>query len=445
MVFLTAQGGILGPFCWLLGKILNFIYQGLASVGVENLALCIIIFTLVVKLILLPLTIRQQKGSKINQLIQPELQKVQKKYRNKTDQESMLKQQQEMQEVYRKYGTSMTNGCLTSFIQLPIIYALYRVIYNIPAYVPEIKNLYAPIAEQILKVNDYAQTLSTFVTDNKISTASKAINTLSKLDAGNVTNNNIVDVISQFSTTQWNTFSELLSGNTDLVNAITSNVPQIDHLNKFILGINISEAPGWRFFVESMVNGEVVKTFNWALIIPIAAALFQFLSTKILQTPQADAGGNDQAAAQSAAMMKSMTYTMPIMSLFFCISLPAGIGIYWTISALISFLIQLGVNIYYDKIADKDKILEKQMEKAKKKNKGKKKKSFMEKMMEAAGNAEATSSSNSVAGTSLKNYTSSSSGNDNQTPTYRKGSISSKANIMQQYNNAGSSQKGKEE
>ena len=140
MVFLTAQGGILGPFCWLLGKILNFIYQGLSAGGIENLALCIIIFTFVVKLILLPLTLRQQKGSKINQLIQPEIQKVQKKYKNKTDQDSMLKQQQEMQEVYRKYGTSMTNGCLTSFIQLPIIYALYRVIYNIPAYVPEIKS-----------------------------------------------------------------------------------------------------------------------------------------------------------------------------------------------------------------------------------------------------------------------------------------------------------------
>ena len=73
MVFLTAQGGILGPFCWLLGKILNFIYQGLSAGGIENLALCIIIFTLVVKLILLPLTLRQQKGSKINQLIQPEI------------------------------------------------------------------------------------------------------------------------------------------------------------------------------------------------------------------------------------------------------------------------------------------------------------------------------------------------------------------------------------
>ena len=425
MVFLTAQGGFLGPFCWLLGKILNLIYEGFASIGIENLALCIIAFTVVVKLILLPFTLRQQKGTKINQYIQPEIQKIQKKYKNKTDQESMLKQQQETQEVYRKYGTSMTSGCLLSFIQLPIIYALYRVIYNIPAYVPAIKQLYTPIAEQILKVNDYSTILSTFVSDNKINTASRAINTLSKLDAGAVTDNHIIDVISQFSLSQWESFGNLVTEHTGLIDAIATNVPHINNLNQFILGINISEAPGWKI--------------SWALLIPITAALFQFLSTKVMPAPQTD--NSDPTAAQTAAMSKSMLYTMPIMSLFFCITLPAGIGIYWSMSALISLLIQVGINIYYDKIADMDKILEKQMEKAKKKKK-KNKKSFMEKMMEAAGAAESTSNSaNSVAGTNLKSYNNTSSANS-ETVTYRKGSIASKANIMQQYN---TNQKNKEE
>lgn len=426
MVFLTAQGGILGPFCWLLGKILNLIYEGLSAIEINNLALCIIVFTIVVKLILLPFTLKQQRGAKINQYIQPELLKIQKKYKNKTDQDSMLKQQQETQEVYRKYGTSMTNGCLLSFIQLPIIYALYRVIYNIPAYVPAIRELYVPIAEQIRKVEGFATTLSTFVTDNKISTAGKAIKTLSNLDVNAVTDNNVIDVISQFSMTQWETFEKLFTNNTDLVNIISTNVPQINDLNQFILGINISEAPGWKL--------------SWALIIPISAALFQFLSSKVMQTPQ-QTDTSDPTAAQSAAMMKSMTYTMPIMSLFFCVTLPAGIGLYWTMSALISFLIQLGINLYYDKIADMDKILEKQMEKAKK-SKKKNRKSFMEKMMEAAGAAEETNSStNSVAGTNLKNYSSTSSDN-NGSVGYRKGSIASKANIMQQYN---TNQKNKEE
>ncbi len=430
MVFLTAQGGFLGPFCWLLGKILNLIYQGLSSIGINNLALCIIIFTLVIRLILLPFTLRQQRGAKINQFIQPEIQKIQKKYKNKTDQDSMLKQQQEIQEIYRKYGTSMTNGCLLQFIQLPIIYALYRVIYNIPAYVPAIKNLYTPIAREITKLADYTTTLTNFVSDNKITTASRAIKTLSGLDASSVTDNNIIDIISQFSSTQWDTFKNMLTGNEGLVHAISTYVPQINDLNQFIFGINISEAPGWRF--------------SWALIIPISAALFQYLSSKVLQPSQSSIDSGDQAAAQSAAMMKSMTITMPIMSLFITISLPAGIGLYWSVSALVSLLIQLAINFYYSKIADMDKILEKQMEKAKK-SKKKKKKSFMERMLEAAGNAEeANTVSNSVAGTSLKNYTSTTAGNSGQggSTTYRKGSIASKANIMQQYNNQS---KGKEE
>ena len=135
-MFLTAQGGFLGPFAWLLGKLLDLIYNLLANDnGIANLGLCIILFTIVVKLILFPLTFHQQKSSKINMVIQPEIQKIQKKYKDKKDQESMMRQNQEIQEVNSKYGTSMTNGCLTSFIQLPIIYALYRVIQNIPAYV----------------------------------------------------------------------------------------------------------------------------------------------------------------------------------------------------------------------------------------------------------------------------------------------------------------------
>lgn len=434
MVFLTAQTGILYPFCWLLGKILNLIYSGLDAMGIANLGLCIIFFTLVVKLILLPFTLKQQKGSKINQYIQPEIQKVQKKYKNKTDQESMLKQQQEMQDVYKKYGTSMTNGCLVSFIQLPIIYALYRVIYNIPAYIDSIKDMYNPISAQIAKIPNYVTELSTFVTDEKISTASKAIKTLTSLDVANIPakytiNDYITNVTSQFSSTQWATFSEKFSSvNPDLAGVISTGVEQFDKLNTF-LGMNISEAPGW-FFTGGL-------HFTPAMIIPILAALFQFLSTVTMQKTQPEAD-SDPATAQSTKMMKSMMYTMPIMSLFFCVSLPASIGIYWTISAFISFITQICVNLYYDKFADKEKILEKQMEKAKKKNAKKKdKKSFTERLMEAAGGTadQSSNSSNSVANTSLKNYSGTNSNNTSSTNTsYKKGSIASKANIMQQYN-----------
>ena len=450
MVLLTAQTGILYPFCWLLGKILNFIYIGLDSFGIANLGLCIIFFTLVVKLILLPFTLRQQKATKINQYIQPEIQKVQKKYKNKTDQDSMMKQQQEMNEVYRKYGTSMTNGCLLSFIQLPIIYALYRVIYNIPAYVDSVKSMYNPISVQIVKLPEYAEKLSTFVTEEKIGTATRAVKTLSNLNVENIPAkytiaDYITNVTSQFSSTQWMTFSDTYAANNpELANAISLGVQEFDKLNTF-LGMNLSEAPGW-FFTGGL-------HFTPAMLIPILAALFQFLSSITMQSSQPETDKTDPTAAQSAVMMKSMTYMMPIMSLFFCVNLPASVGIYWTMRSILTFIIQVFMNLYYDKIADKEKILAKQMEKAKIKNAKKKpRKSFTERLMEAAGAADSTQgSTNNVANTSLKNYVNaannnneknSSSNNANGNASYKKGSIASKANIMQQYNNR---QRDKEE
>ena len=446
-MLLTAQTGILYPFCWLLGKLLNLIYMVLDSMGIANLGLCIIFFTVIVRLILLPLTLKQQKGAKINQFIQPEIQKIQKKYKNKKDQDSMLKQQQEVQEVYRKYDTSMTNGCLVSFIQLPIIYGLYRVIYNIPAYVDSVKEMYRPISEQIAKIDDYKTVLSTFVTEEKVSTATRAVKMLTDLDETKIPArytiyDYITNIISQFSVSQLAAFRDANAGAADgLAAVMTNGITEIDKWNTF-LGINISEAPGW-FFTGGI-------HFTPAMIIPVLAALFQFLQSFTTQKAQPTMDTSDPAAAQTANMTKAMMYYMPLISLFICVGLPASIGIYWTVGALIGFLTQISVTFYYDKIADKEKILEKQMEKArikKEKNKGKEKKSFMERMMEASGAAqEMQASQNSVANRNLKNYAnavstssgnsgSGSSGGTSSGTTYKKGSIASKANIMQQYNN----------
>ncbi len=441
MILFTAQSGILYPFCWLLGKVLDLIYQATVAISgneVGNLAVCIIIFTIVVKLFLLPLNIKQQKGAKINQFIQPEIHKIQKKYKNRQDQESMMKMQQETQAVYKKYGTSMTNGCLTSFIQLPIIYALYRVIYNIPAYVPAVKKIYSPVADEITGVNDFVTVITNFVNDNKVTTAARAIKNIGKLDPASVGSNNVIDVISQFSTSQWDVFKSLkeVADNAGLVNAIDTFVPKLNELNTFILGINISEAPGWKIFAE---KGNPASGFNWALLIPIFAALFQFLSVKVTQKTQPTM--DDPTMAQTQGTMKIMTYSMPLMSLFFCVTLPAAIGIYWTASAALAFVTTLLINLYYDKVANMDKIMEKQMAKAAKKHeKHGDKKSLTEKFYEMAGMSDTTeNSTNSVANINLKNYANTNTSGESKTSSnpgaYKKGSLASKANIMQDFNN----------
>lgn len=421
-MFLTAQGGFLGPFAWVFGKLLDFTYNILAgSDGIANLGLCIILFTVIVKLILFPLTFKQQKSTKINAVIQPEIQKIQKKYKDKKDQESMVKQQQELQAVYDKYGTSMTSGCLPTLIQVPIIYALYRVIQNIPAYVGKIKDMYIPIAQGVMNSQGEGkvqQFLIDFVDENSISGASYAISKFK--DLAEVGIDNIIDVLSNFGVSHLNTLMDTLNLSGD----VAENIDKIDQIHSFVLGINISEAPGYKL--------------SWALLIPISSALFNFLSMKLTS------GNQQQGDATTNTMMKSMQITMPLMSIFICISLPAGIGIYWSVSALISLLTQLATNFYYDHV-DMDAILEKQMEKAaKKKEKRGGKKSFMERMMDTSAEAQEqlekqqAMKKNSAA--SLRNYVPSEKSQkavqQKQNKKYKEGSLGSKANIMMNYNNS---------
>lgn len=128
-------------FCWVLGKVMNFIYtmlDGALPSDTGLVGISIILYTILVYTLMLPMTINQQRSSKMQAVVQPEVMAIQKKYKNKKDQASMLKQQEEIQQVYDKYGVSMMGGCLPLLIQMPFLFALYPVIYRISDYVPNI-------------------------------------------------------------------------------------------------------------------------------------------------------------------------------------------------------------------------------------------------------------------------------------------------------------------
>ena len=165
-MFLTQSGGfIIKPISRLLGAILSLLYRGLNAIGVESIGIAIILFTLIVRLIIFPLMYKQNKSSKISSMIQPEINKATKKYRGKTDQQSMMEMQRITKEIQSKYGVSMTSGCLTSLLQLPIFFALYRVIQNIPAYVPKVYDMYKPITVAIQNNTKAQEALTTVTAD----------------------------------------------------------------------------------------------------------------------------------------------------------------------------------------------------------------------------------------------------------------------------------------
>ena len=336
---LTKAGSILGPIATVLGYVMDILFRFTSSFGVFNVGLCIILFTIVMKTLMIPLTIKQQKTTKLMSVMNPEIQAIQKKYKGKSEQESMQRQNVEIQAVYEKYGTSMTGGCLPLLIQMPILLALYRVIYNIPAYVPSVRVYFDNVVTPLMGQADYAQKLQEIT---NIATACGG-----KLDKFDFTNaNRLVDMLYKFSTAQWGELQSLFPAISDVIG---QNAAVVERMNTF-LGLNMAEAPGW------------VPSFAW--IIPVLAAVSQWFSTKLMSGNQPSTSAD--AENPMAQSMKTMTTTMPLFSAFICITMPAGLGIYWIATSVVTIIQQLIVNAYMDKV-NIDDMIAKNLEKVNKK------------------------------------------------------------------------------
>ncbi|RGY95601.1 membrane protein insertase YidC [Clostridium sp. AM58-1XD] len=321
---------------------MDMLFRFTHQFGILNIGLCIILFTLIIKVLMFPLTIKQQKFTKLNAIMQPEIQAIQKKYKGKTDQQSMMKMNVETKAVYERYGTSMTGGCLQLVIQMPILFALYRVIYNIPGYVGSVKEYFQAIINAVGGM-DAVTKITQFANDNSIS-----LKTLTN-KTGELTNTDqIIDILYKLTPEQWDKFQALFSGSDAITNVIAEKSQAIIEMNTF-LGMNLAANP-W--------NGGHI---NVAWLIPILAGLTQWYSTKLMSS-------NTQMSddAPGASMMKQMNITMPLMSVFFCFTFPIGIGIYWIAQSVFMVIQQWIVNGYLNKI-DMDEMIKKNIEKANKK------------------------------------------------------------------------------
>lgn len=107
--------------------------------GIHNIGLCIILFTIIVYAIMIPLNAKQQKSSRLMSKLNPELQAIRDKYKDKKDSDSAMKMNAETQAVYTKYGISPFGGCLPLLISMPILFALYGIIGKITEYVPSLE------------------------------------------------------------------------------------------------------------------------------------------------------------------------------------------------------------------------------------------------------------------------------------------------------------------
>ena len=350
---------IIGQLATVMGWIMDGIYRLLNVFGIQNIGLCIIIFSILIYALMTPLQIKQQKFSKLSAIMQPELQKIQKKYKGKNDQASMQKMQEETQAVYQKYGVSPTGSCVQLAIQFPILMALYQVIYKIPAYVGSVKDILASAVTSITGVSGYTEILQQFITDNKMTRVQLV------MDGSNATSNSVTDFLYALSPSQWKTLAETsqFSGFTDTLN---STAKEISHVQNFF-GLNIADQP-LTYIKAAFVGGSILIAIA-AILIPILAWATQMINLKLM--PQAAQQGSGDAQ-QDAMMnsMKTMNTVMPLMSAVFCFTFPVGLGIYWVASAAVRSVQQLIINKHMDKIQVEDlisenmKTMEKKREKA---------------------------------------------------------------------------------
>ena len=320
-------GKIIGPIADLMGQIYNMLFNVLHSNNsAGSLGLAIIIFTLIVKMLLFPLMVKQQKSSFIMQQMKPELDKIKAKYAGKTDQMSQQRMAFEMQELQKKNGASMMGGCLPMLIQLPILYALFYLFQNAYVYVDAIGNNYVNIANAILNipVATRMEVFQPFAQEFVDAYKNMAI-IKDGFDMGQV--NDIVMLVGNMKQGDWDVVLQNLGTQ----------------------GVELAGLLATKNEIETFLTIPLVTKAGLGfpgIIIPIAAGATTYLQTKIMNAmnPQ-----NNDPSNPAAAMTKSMLYTMPIMMGVFSITMPAGLGLYWTISNIFGIVQQVILTKYYRK------------------------------------------------------------------------------------------------
>lgn len=429
---LLAVGGgfydlpVIKQVSWLLGQIMNGIYNVMSAVGIENIGVSIIIFTVIVYMILMPLTIKQQKFSKMQAVMSPEIQKIQKKYANKKDQASMMKQQEEMNLVYDKYGVKMSSGCLPSLMQMVFLLGLYPVVQYVTEYVTKVRDVYTPVIQQIQATSGYEKIMETV--------SKTVVPNIGSFDLG--TEKGLANVLYKFQNSTWDALVDRIPS---IEGTVNETVRQISDMNYF-LGIDIGSHP-WELLKDALAAASVLGVIL-AIIIPVLAGVTQFISVKLTQSGAAGAALQDTDNPM-ANSMKTMTYTMPLISVFFGFSLPAGLGLYWVASAVVRSIQQVAVNRYLRNKSVED-IIEENRKKAQKKRE--KKGTSAEEI-----NRMATKSTRNV-GTSKANKQASDPAKEEKirkaqemARNAKPGSLTAKANLVSRYNNGDKKGSNKDE
>lgn len=290
-------GGFLAEW---FGTALGFIAKAFPFKG--GYIVAILVFALAIKLILFPLSIKQQKNSQKMARLAPKQEAIRKKYAGRDDRATQMKMNEEIQQLYQEEKYNPMSGCLPMLLQLPIIFALYS-------------SITSPLSSMLGYTAESLKTLGVKMVEadwivNAIEKGSDA----AKSALGFMTQSSAISKIS----TEVAQNTELGQKYIELIGA--EKVDSIvDFYNQFsFFGVNLMDNPNSNWF-------------SLLIIVPILVFLSSFFSTKIIRKFTYNPGG-----AQNDLSMKFMDWSMPLMILFFSVSVPALVGIYWIFQNVIS-------------------------------------------------------------------------------------------------------------
>lgn len=266
----------------------SYIFKWSSYIFGHNFAFLMFMLTLIINLILLPLTIKTQRSTANQQRLKPKLDALKKKYGDNMSQQEKLKYQQEMQELYQKENVSMAGGCLPLLIKMPFLLAVYRVIQSPLTYI------FGQSATQL--------------------------KSLAKLAGVKAQGYYEIDLLSKLKVT---------SG------VSASLLALIEEWDFTFFGIDLMATPKFSFNF-SEITGEQLKLW----IIPLLAFGAQMLTSVVSLRMQ-------KRINPDQPNMTGMMLTMPLISLFFAFSLPAAVGLYWAFSSLVAGFLQVAVQAIY--------------------------------------------------------------------------------------------------
>lgn len=314
-------GIIVGPISWLLGMVINIIFNIVYSItSSHSLGIAIVFFTIAVRILMIPLAFHQQKSMVKMQKLQPELKKIQDKYKdNSKDPEVQRKMNAEMQKLYAKHKYNPFGGCLPLIVQLPIFIALYYIIQNSYLYVNIIGDLYSQIgtALQSLPHKEFVDLIMPLATPKVPGNMTIDISVLPDL----------LKVLNKFSVQDWDVVKSSLQGS-----GILDLISQKENM-EFFFGMNLIERVGFSF----------PKFF-----IPIFSGLTTFLSSWLM-TRQ-----NKSTDKAMQTQQRMMNIIMPLFMVYITTGLPGGVGIYWITSNVFQICQQFILNKFFERERSKE-------------------------------------------------------------------------------------------